>query len=63
MSILNRRSFLASAGAATTLAACGNGVGSNGAATIDARVDATRDFLFRNYSATRDLADKAYGVL
>lgn len=63
MSILNRRSFLASAGAATTLAACGNGVGSDGGAVIDARVDSTRDFLFNKYPATRDLAAKAYGVL
>ncbi len=30
---------------------------------IDARVDATRDFLFGNYPGTRDLAQKAYGVL
>lgn len=59
-----RRGFLiAMAGAGTALAACGNGVGSGGAATIDARVDATRDFLFNRYPGTRDLAQKAAGVL
>ncbi len=42
MSSFTRRGFLISAGSmATMTAACGNGVGSNGAATIDARVDAT----------------------
>jgi lipid-binding SYLF domain-containing protein len=50
-------------GAATLLAACGNGVGSGGAAQIDARVDATRDFLFNTYPGTRDLAQQAAGVL
>jgi lipid-binding SYLF domain-containing protein len=50
------------------LAACnntvlGNGVGSRGAAQIDARVVATKDYLFGNYPGTRDLASKAYGVL
>ncbi len=63
MSIFTRRTFLASAGAASTLAACGNGVGSGGGATIDARVNSTRDYLFRNYPATQDLANKAYGIL
>lgn len=50
-------------GAFGALAACGNGVGSNGGATIDARVDATRDFLFNRYPGTRDLASQAAGVL
>ena len=63
MSILTRRNFLASAGAATTLAACGNGVGSNGGAIIDARVDSTRNFLFNNYPNTQELAQKALGIL
>lgn len=59
-----RRGFLlAMAGATGALAACGNGVGSNGGATIDARVDATRDFLFKRYPGTHDLASRASGVL
>ena len=64
---VSRRGFIGF-GAAAMLAACdnsivGNGVGSNGAAQIDARVDATRDYLFSNYPGTRDLASSAKGVL
>ncbi len=61
--IITRRGMLAGAGAAGLLAGCGNGVGSNGAAEIDARVSATQDFLFNRYPGTRDLASRAYGVL
>lgn len=57
------RTMAGATGALGALAACGNGVGSNGAATIDARVDATRDFLFRRYPGTQDLASQAAGVL
>lgn len=60
---IDRRTFVAGLGATALLAACGNGVGSNGAATIDARVDATRDYLFGRYPGTRDLAAKSFGVL
>lgn len=60
---LSRRHFLALSGAPLVLAACGNGVGSNNAARIDARVDATRDYLFGRYPGTRDLAAKSAGVL
>lgn len=64
LSFLSRRRLLIGAGSALTLtAACGNGVGSNDAAMIDARVAATRDYLFTNYPGTRDLADKAQGIL
>jgi lipid-binding SYLF domain-containing protein len=59
----SRRGFLAAGLSAFALAACGNGVGSNGAAEIDARVDATQDFLFSRYPGTRELADRAAGVL
>jgi lipid-binding SYLF domain-containing protein len=64
---VSRRSFFGF-GAAALLAACdgsliGNGVDSNGAAQIDARVDATRDFLFSNYPGTQDLARSAKGIL
>ncbi len=52
----------------TLLAACdgamlGNGVDSDGAAKVDARVDATRDYLFANYPGTRDLAARSKGIL
>lgn len=59
----NRRFFLAAGGAGVMLAGCGNGVGANGGARLDARVDATRDFLFNRYPGTRELAAKSYGVL
>jgi len=63
MSNLSRRSFALSAVAASTLAACGNGVGGAGAATIDARVDATLNQMYLTYPGTRDLAARASGVL
>lgn len=44
-------------------AACGNGVGSGGAETIDARVDATLNFMYRTYPGTDELRDKASGML
>lgn len=68
MANFTRRTFLGTSVAALALSACdnamvGNGVGSNGGAQIDARVDATRDYLFGRYPGTRDLASKALGVL
>lgn len=61
---LTRRGFaLAGLSALTVTAACNNGVGSNGAATIDARVDATLDEMYRSYPNTADIADKASGLL
>lgn len=61
---LSRRGFtlsvLASVGA---VSACGNGVGSRGAATIDARVDATLEEMYRLYPNTIDLAQKSTGML
>lgn len=67
MTLISRRTVLA-LGGASVLAACngaimGNGVGSNGAAQIDARVAATKSYLFNNYPGTRDLEKKALGVL
>ncbi len=49
--------------ALATVAACGNGVDSNGAPTIDARSDQTLSYLYNTYPSTRDIADKAAGVL
>lgn len=63
MSILSRRTLLALGGAGLGLAACGNGVGSNGAGKLDGRVDAARNFLLTKYPGTRDLEQKAAGVL
>ena len=64
---LSRRGFFG-LGAAAVLAACdnslvGNGVGSDGAARVDARVDATRDYLFGFYPGTLNLSRDAKGIL
>jgi lipid-binding SYLF domain-containing protein len=64
MSNLSRRGFTLGLLAGTPLlAACGNGVGSPGAARIDARVDATLSHMYANYPGTRELADKSAGML
>ncbi len=64
MSNLTRRSFsLGALAGLPVLAACGNGVGSPGAQKIDARVDATLNYLYSNYPNARDLGEKANGIL
>lgn len=60
--IISRRLFVAGALASTT-AACGNGIGSNGAAKIDARVDSSLSGLHSRYPATLDLKSKSVGML
>lgn len=60
---LSRRNFLVSGAALTGMAACGNGVNSQGSARIDARVDQAFNFMFQNVPGTRDLTNKAVGVL
>ena len=61
---LTRRGFTLTAlvGLATT-AACGNGVGSTGGATIDARVNATLNEMYSLFPNTITLAEKASGML
>lgn len=60
----SRRVALGGIAASTlALAACGNGVGSNGGNNIDARVNATLDFLDSTYPGTRDLKEKSVGML
>ncbi|MBO9408160.1 twin-arginine translocation pathway signal [Shimia sp. R9_1] len=64
MTNLTRRGFaLTGLAAAGVTAACGNGVGSNGASEIDARADATLSYLYSEYPNTTDLRDKAAGIL
>ena len=63
MSIYSRRGFALGALATTTLAACGNGIGSRGGDRIDSRVNTTLTFMYDRYPGTRDLADKASGML
>lgn len=61
---ISRRATLLGAGSAVlALAGCANGIGGGGAEKIDARVDATRDFLFETYPGTQDLAMQARGIL
>lgn len=64
MSTYSRRSFLIATGSAGLfLAGCANGIGSRGGEAIDARVDSTLDYLYSTYPGTRELADKAVGML
>ena len=58
-----RRAVLTGAAASLTLAACGNGIGSQGGANIDARADASLAYLDTNYPGTRDLREKSVGML
>ena len=60
---LSRGGFAVAALSVLALAGCGNGIGSNNAAKIDARVDATLQQMFDMYPNTRELADKAAGML
>lgn len=61
---ISRRAFAVGALASTSVvAACGNGVGGQGAATIDARVSSTLAEMYRSYPNTADLAQKANGML
>lgn len=60
--MVTRRGLILGAGA-LALGACNNGIGSNGGAQIDARVDATQSYLFNQYPGTQDLAARASGVL
>ncbi len=59
---LNRRTLLIG-GVAAVLAGCDNSVGSDGAARIDARVDATRDYMKANFPAAADQMARAAGIL
>lgn len=62
MSLLTRRGLLVS-GAAFGLASCGNGVGSAGSTKIDARVDATRDYMKSNFPSAAQKMSQAVGIL
>ena len=63
MSDISRRGLILSGGSLLGLAACGNGIGSQGAAKLDGRVDATRDYLRSNYAGVSDLMSRASGIL
>lgn len=63
MTLTTRRSFALGALATSTLAACGNGIGSRGSQQIDSRVSSTLNFMYSEFPGTRDLANKASGML
>lgn len=62
---IDRRSFLTGATAlgALALAGCSNAVGTNAAAQLDARVDATHQYLLQTYPASSAMVEGARGVL
>ena len=63
--MFTRRGLMVGAGAVAAsgvLAGCDNGIGSNGAGQIEARVSATQEFLFTQYPGTRDLASRAAAI-
>ncbi|MDF1855766.1 YSC84-related protein [Pseudooceanicola sp.] len=64
MNRFTRRGFtLAGLAALPALAACSNAVGSRGGETLDARVDATIEHMYRTIPSSRELADKSMGML
>ncbi|WP_120635585.1 YSC84-related protein [Ruegeria sp. EL01] len=60
---LTRRGFALGITGLTFTAACGNGVGSSNATTIDARVDATLNEMYKRYPNTVEISQKATGML
>ncbi|MEM9318181.1 MAG: YSC84-related protein [Pseudomonadota bacterium] len=62
MTRLTRRSFIL-AGGALPLAACGNGINSDGGPRIDARVDSALSFMYSEVPGSRELSDQAAGML
>ncbi|WP_209424266.1 YSC84-related protein [Pararhodobacter sp. SW119] len=63
MSNFSRRALLASGAATLALSACGNPVGSFNADRLDARVDATRDYLRSGFPDLQPLFANAHGIL
>ena len=63
MTLTHRRALLTGAAATFALSACGNGIGSDGGSKIDARADSALNFLDANFPGTRDLRQKAVGML
>ena len=63
MGTMTRRGVMAGLAGAVVVGGCGNGINSSGGQAIDARVDATLNYLFANYPETRRLRDNAAGIL
>ena len=60
--MMNRRLVLLG-GAALGLAGCSNAIGQDAPSRLDARVDATREFLIRTYPNVAPMLESAKGVL
>ncbi|PWK62553.1 YSC84-related protein [Roseicyclus mahoneyensis] len=63
MSTLTRRHFVITGASLPFVAACGNGINSDGSQRIDARVNAAQEFMFREVPGTQDLARDSRGML
>jgi lipid-binding SYLF domain-containing protein len=63
MTHLSRRGVFLGLGAASALAACGNPVGGDGAARLDARVDSARDYLRNTFPSLGELFTNSRGIL
>jgi lipid-binding SYLF domain-containing protein len=63
MGTITRRGIVAGLAGAVVVGGCGNGINSTGGQAIDARVDATLDYLFTNYPGTTELRDNSAGML
>ena len=63
MDRFSRRTFITTLGGGALLAGCGNGLNSNGATTIDARVEATLAQMYREVPESGALVEKAVGML
>lgn len=63
MTSLTRRELALGLGGTLLMAGCSNAVGGNGAAKIDARVDATLAEMYRRFRGTQELAANANGIL
>ncbi|PIE07384.1 MAG: twin-arginine translocation pathway signal [Rhodobacterales bacterium] len=63
MDRFSRRTFITTLGGSALVAGCGNGLNSNGAAKIDARVSATLAQMYIDVPEAQALARKAVGML
>jgi lipid-binding SYLF domain-containing protein len=63
MTLITRRALLGGAGSLAVLSGCGNPVGNFNAERLEARVDATRDFLRQNHPDLTELFQNAHGIL
>lgn len=63
MTQFSRRGVVLGLGAVSALAACSNPIGSQGAADLDARVDAARDYLRNTFPSLNELFENSRGIL